>query len=62
MKDIELCTKFPESTLKFLCKIVNNNIQWSHQELQECLEIIGNKEVTLKEESCYKNLLLASKT
>lgn len=60
MKEMELCNKFPESTLKFLCKIVDDNIQWSHQDLKECLEIIGSEEETLRDNSCYKRLLLAS--
>ena len=57
MKDKKLCKEFPDISLEFLCKLIEGNIAWSHKDLRECLDIIGDEQEDLKNSVCYQKLL-----
>ncbi len=57
LTEYEICSQYPEDTLKFLTLITNTNRSWVHKSLEECLTTIKQAQPQLTSTLPYKELL-----
>ena len=51
-----LCEQFPKHSLKLLDAIIDDNFQWAHLELKQCLEDIYSTDDSLADDPRFQRL------